>query len=95
MNRKIVLLGYVSVLLLSRVGICFQFVKPFGAATTWTVDDDGPEGFHTIQEAIKANPAGSDLGSIEHCSTRAIESNLKSGLSARTRYAIQIVCFQL
>jgi len=57
-NRKIVLLAYTSILLLSCVGIGSQFVKPVGAATTWTVDDDGPADFHTIQEAVNAASDG-------------------------------------
>jgi len=57
-NRKTVLLGYALVLLLSCVGSCFQFAKPVRAATTWTVDDDGPADFSSIQEAINAASDG-------------------------------------
>ena len=61
MNRKIVLLAYASILLLSCVGIGFQFIKPVIAATTWTVDDDGPADYSTIQEAINVASNGDTI----------------------------------
>jgi len=51
-NRKIVLSALVSISFLLCMGIFFQLVKPVGATTTWTVDDDGTADFSTIQEAI-------------------------------------------
>ena len=61
MNRKIVLLVHTSILLLSLVGIGFRFIKPTRAVTTWTVDDDGPADFSTIQEAIDAASPGDTI----------------------------------
>ena len=61
MLRKTVFLTYTLILLLSCVGICFQFVNPVRGATTWTVDDDGPADFHTIQEAINAASDGDTI----------------------------------
>jgi len=59
-NRKIGLSVFVF-LLLSLVGTNFQFIKPVRAATTWTVDDDGPADFHTIQEAIDEAISGDTI----------------------------------
>jgi len=52
MQRKTVFFTFALILLLSFVGVGPQFIEPIRAATTWTVDDDGPADFHTIQEAI-------------------------------------------
>ena len=60
-NRKIALLALVSVPLLLYMGIFFQLVKPVRAAATWTVDDDGPADFSTIQEAINAASPGDTI----------------------------------
>jgi len=60
-NRKIVLLVYALVLLLSYIGISFQFIKPVTATTTWTVDDDGPADFSSIQEAVNAATDGDTI----------------------------------
>jgi len=57
MNKKIVALAFVSVLLLSIVPVT-QFIASVRATRTWTVDDDGPADFHTIQEAINAASDG-------------------------------------
>ena len=51
MGKVIFLVGFLT-LLVSCVGFGFQFASFVGAATTWTVDDDGPADFSTIQEAI-------------------------------------------
>ncbi len=48
----------VLILLVSCVGFGFQPVRSFGATITWTVDDDGPADFHTIQDAINAAGSG-------------------------------------
>jgi len=53
-DRKLVLLACASILLLSCVGVSFQFIEPVRAVTTWTVDDDGPADFSSIQEAINS-----------------------------------------
>ena len=50
MRMKIVLPATVLMLLFSTV-MRIPFI-PLVRATTWTVDDDGPADFHTIQEAI-------------------------------------------
>jgi len=61
MQRKTVFLMYALILLLSFVGISFQFIKPVRAATTWSVDDDGPADFSSIQEAINAASSGDTI----------------------------------
>lgn len=50
MREKVVLYVVFS-LLLAALGV--QFLTPV-RATTWTVDDDGPADFSTIQEAVDA-----------------------------------------
>jgi len=60
-NRKIVLLTYTSILLLSCVGVSIQFIKPVRAAATWTVDDDGPADFTSVQDAINAASDGDTI----------------------------------
>ena len=62
MNKKIVLSALVSILLLSCIGINLRFIKPAkGSPKTWTVDDDRPADFHTVQEAINAARNGDTI----------------------------------
>ena len=61
MFRKTVFLMCVLILLVSCVGFGFQFASSVGAATTWTVDDDGPADFSTIQEAVNAASDGDTI----------------------------------
>jgi parallel beta-helix repeat protein len=49
--EKIVLLTLVSILLLSTL-LRTTVIPPARANRTWTVDDDGPADFHTIEEAL-------------------------------------------
>jgi len=56
--KKIVLLTFVPALILSMTFV-IHFSAPVKAETkTWTVDDDGPADFQTIQEAVNAAKPG-------------------------------------
>lgn len=59
MMKKIVLLPIVLMLVVSIV-ITIPFIPPV-RARTWTVDDDGPADFSTIQEAINATSDGDTI----------------------------------
>lgn len=61
MLKKTVFLTCTLILFLSCVRVSFYFIKPVRAATTWTVDDDGPADFHTIGEAIEAGSDGDTI----------------------------------
>jgi len=62
MDRKIVSLTLTSLLILLSIGVSVRFIKSAeDSPTTWTVDDDGPADFHTIQEAINAANDGDTI----------------------------------
>jgi len=59
LNKRIVLFSVILMLLFSTV-VRTPFIPPV-RAITWTVDDDGPADFHTIQEAINAASFGDTI----------------------------------
>jgi len=60
MNRQMVLLALTSILILLSINV--HFITPAKASpTTWTVDDDGPADFSSIQEAINAASEGDTI----------------------------------
>jgi len=61
MKSKLMLLVCAATLLLSCIKNSFQFTGPVTATTIWTVDDDGPADFRTIQEAINAAAEGDTI----------------------------------
>jgi len=58
MNRKAVSGMMLTLLLTSMLTLAFNIQSVKSGPKTWTVDDDGPADFHTIQEAINAASAG-------------------------------------
>jgi parallel beta-helix repeat protein len=54
MNRKKVSRILLPLLLVGMLTLAFNIQEIEAPSTTWTVDDDGPADFHTIQEAISS-----------------------------------------
>ena len=58
MSRKTVSAVVLALLALSAILWAFDIRPVKAPSTTWTVDDDGPANFHTIQEAVNAASPG-------------------------------------
>ena len=50
-----------TLFLVSMLTLAFNIQQVMAEPRTWTVDDDGPADFHTIQEAIKAADSGDTI----------------------------------
>ena len=61
MDRKAVCGIILTLLLTSMLTLAFNIQPVKSEPTTWTVDDDGPADFHTIQEAINAANSGDTI----------------------------------
>ena len=61
MNKKIISGITLTLLLLSILTLAFNIQTVKAVPTTWTVDDDGPADFSSIQEAINAATAGDTI----------------------------------
>jgi len=61
MNRKTVSGIMLILILISALTLAFSIQPVKGQPKTWTVDDDGPADFHTIQEAINAANPGDTI----------------------------------
>jgi len=72
-------------LFLGMLTLAFNIQPVKSEHKTWTVDDDGPADFSTIQE-------DTDRSSIKHWSRRAIKSYLKDGLGKRLMDVFQLPC---
>ena len=58
MYRKIVV-SIITLFLLTNIVVFFMNIQPAECEPMiWTVDDDGPADFHTIQEAVNASSSG-------------------------------------
>ncbi len=58
MNKKTVSGLLVTLLLIGMLTLAFNIQPVKAEPRTWTVDDDGPADFHTIQEAVNAGNPG-------------------------------------
>jgi len=61
LDRKAVLAITLTLMLLSMLTLGFNIQSVRSEPRTWTVDDDGPADFHTIQEAINAASSGDTI----------------------------------
>jgi len=61
MRSKVITGMILTLLLVSMLSLAFNIQPVKAEPTTWTVDDDGPADFHTIQEAINVANAGDTI----------------------------------